>query len=112
MGRNEGTPGDDDVVEVSLEQKLNGETARIAWAELERTFARGDLVVVNPGLDLVAIAASMARNAAEDIAGMVDCGDIRRAEMEDARRWQQLDQVFWGVVVAPWVLVQEINEPG
>ena len=28
---------------------------------------------------------------------------------EDAKRWEQNKQTFWSVVVAPWVLVQEIH---
>src|SRR5690554_6148842 len=39
-----------------LRQHLNGETARIAWRELERHFARGAVVTVDPGLDLIDVA--------------------------------------------------------
>ena len=38
-----------------LSIRLNTETARISWQELERHFARGALLTVSPGLDLVEV---------------------------------------------------------
>ena len=39
--------------------RLNTETARIEWKELERHFARGVLLTVSPELDLVEVGAHM-----------------------------------------------------
>ena len=40
----------------ALKQQLNMETGRIAWPELQRHFARGVVIKVEPGLDLVEVA--------------------------------------------------------
>jgi hypothetical protein len=36
-------------------------------------------------------------------------GHIARAEMPDAEDWHARQPQFWVVVVAPWVLVQEVR---
>ncbi len=90
-----------------LRAKLNLETARLTWAELERPFARGVVVQVRPGNDLVEAALAMAENRAGQIESWLADGTLARPEMEDAHRWHGVSQMFWGVVVAPWVLVQE-----
>ncbi len=90
-----------------LRAKLNLETARLAWPELERHFARGVVVCVQPGFDLVEAALAMAENRAAAVEAWLADGTLARAGMDDAQRWHAAQQVFWGVVVAPWVLVQE-----
>ena len=96
-----------DVPEISTAQKLNLETAQIAWQELQRFFARGVVIVVDPELDLVATAVQCVENAATSIESLIESGQLRGAEMEDARRWHEQSANLWAVVVAPWVLVQE-----
>ena len=91
-----------------LRAKLNLETARLAWPELERHFARGVVVRVKPGFDLVEAALAVAENRAADVQAWLADGALARAAIEDAQRWHAAQQVFWGVVVAPFVLVQEI----
>ncbi|MCA1978302.1 MAG: DUF2288 domain-containing protein [Thiobacillus sp.] len=97
-----------------LRAKLNLETARLAWPELERHFARGVVVRVKPGFDLVEAALQVAENNAAAVQDWLADGTLARAEPDDARRWHAAQQVFWGVVVAPFVLVQEIasDTPG
>lgn len=91
-----------------LRAKLNLETARLGWPELERHFARGVVVRVQPGSDLVEAALAMAENRAAQVETWLADGTLARPDMEDAQRWHAAQQVFWGVVVAPFVLVQEI----
>ncbi len=90
-----------------LRAKLNLETARLAWPELERHFARGVVVRVKPGFDLVDAALQVAENNTGAVQAWLADGTLARPEIEDAQRWHAAQQVFWGVVVAPWVLVQE-----
>lgn len=96
-----------DEQEVELRGKLNSETARIAWPELERHFARGVVVVVAPGLDLVEVAHAMARDDSAALAAWMQAGQVARAEAEQALDWHARQAVFWAVVVAPWVVIQE-----
>ena len=92
---------------LSTEQKMNLETARIGWDALQRFFAKGVVVIVEPGTDLVKTAALCVDNDSGGIQEMIDRGAMRGAEIEDARRWNDDQAELWAVVVAPWVLVQE-----
>lgn len=98
--------------EIPLRDLLNAQTGRIAWRELARHFARGVVVCVAPGEDLVAVAECLVADRAEAIENLYADGRLHRAMDADARRWQQDDTEFWAVVVAPWVLVQESNAAG
>ncbi len=90
-----------------LRAKLNLETARIAWAELERPFARGAVIRVAPDMDLVDVALDVAENNAARIQAWLAEGRIARADLLDAEDWHTRQPGLWAVVVAPWVLVQE-----
>ena len=92
----------------SLFYKLNSETGKINWSELQRHFARGTVVVVDPDLDLVRIAGQISQNQEDTIKSLFDDGKIARATDLHAIRWNEKNQDFWAVVVAPWVIVQEI----
>ncbi|NTV88270.1 MAG: DUF2288 domain-containing protein [Burkholderiaceae bacterium] len=91
-----------------LRAKLNLETAPLAWPELERHFARGSVIKVAPGMDLVDAALQVAENNAATVQEWLEDGRIARAELADAEDWHARQPMFWTVVVAPWVLVQEV----
>lgn len=93
-----------------LRAKLNLETAQLQWPELERHFARGDVIKVAIGMDLVEAALHVAENNAATVQTWLAEGRIARADMSDAEDWHARQPMFWAVVVAPWVLVQEVVE--
>lgn len=86
---------------------LNAQTGRIAWPELARYFARGLVVCLARGEDLVAVAETLVGDEAAAIERLHEQGRLHRALDEDAVRWEKEGAEFWAVVVAPWVLVQE-----
>ena len=88
---------------------LNLETGRLAWAEAERHFARGVLVKVAAELDLVEVAAAMVEDDKTQFTRWLETGQVARADTEDALHWNDIQAEFWAVVVAPWVVVQEIG---
>ena len=90
-----------------LRAKLNLETAQLAWRELERHFARGSIIKIAPGMDLVDAALQVAENNAATVQVWLAEGRIARAELSDAEDWHARQPFFWTVVVAPWVLIQE-----
>ncbi|NOZ37316.1 MAG: DUF2288 domain-containing protein [Gammaproteobacteria bacterium] len=91
-----------------LQQKLNLESGQIDWSELQRHFARGAVIAVSPALDLVETAVKFSEDdRSSTIEVWLANGQIKRADDEHARHWNQNDTVFWAIVVAPWVLVQE-----
>jgi hypothetical protein len=91
-----------------LRAKLNLETAQLAWPELERHFARGSVIKVAIGTDLVNAALHVAENNTATVQEWLANGRITRAELSDAEDWHARQPMFWAVVVAPWVLVQEV----
>lgn len=94
----------------NLRSRLNAETGRLAWAELEPHFARGAVIRVSPELDLLEVAERIVRDDTAAVRTWLACGRLARADLEEARRWRARRASFWAVVTAPWVLVQEIPE--
>ena len=90
-----------------LRQKLNLETARISWAELEKHFARGVLITVSDKLDLVDVAVEFVNDNKEAIETWLADNQIIRVTDEQARQWGGTDPEIWAVVVAPWILIQQ-----
>lgn len=93
-----------------LRAKLIGETGKLEWPELERHFARGVVVAVNPGIDLIDVAMSMANDDKAAMEKWFEAGTVRRAEAADAEAWVKTQPLFWAVVIAPWVVIQEIDD--
>lgn len=93
--------------DIRVRDILNAQTGRLTWPELVRHFARGAVVVVAQGEDLVTVAESMVGDDQDVIKRLSEEGRLRRARDDDARCWDENNTRFWAVVVAPWVLVQE-----
>lgn len=101
-------PFDNDTLTgAELRAKLNLETGKLTWPELQRHFARGVVIVVEPALDLIEVAATFAEDNKSKTEQWIVMGQLRRASDADALRWQEQGTVFWAVVARPWVLVQE-----
>ena len=92
--------------EIPLDQKLNLETARINWHELQIHFARGICIYVAPGLDLINIAYNIATNKSAAIALLIQEGKISKVSDIMAQQYFDCNQAMWAVVVRPYVLVQ------
>lgn len=99
-----------DQPEPDLKTRLNLETGKLTWPELQTFFARGIVILVGPELDLLFTAEQLANDNAALIEQLIARGDIVRANDDHARKWLETDPVFWSVVVSPWVLIQEIPE--
>lgn len=91
----------------TLYAKLLGETATITWQELQPFFARGSVLCVASGLDLVGVAEALAEDVKERVGQWLASGELRRMDVAEAEDFQTRDPQLWAVVVAPWVLVQE-----
>lgn len=92
--------------------KLNQETARAAWKELQPFFARGQTVSVAGDLDLIDVAVAFARDQAERLQQWRQDGRVDAVSDDQAQAWLAADQDLWTVVVAPWVLVQPVLTRG
>jgi hypothetical protein len=94
-----------------LRAKINRETAKIPWKELQRFFAQGRVVFVSSELDLVEVAVGAADDRSAELESWMSDGKIATVTDEQARRWLELDALLWTVVVKPWVFIQEIDQP-
>lgn len=94
-----------------LRAKVNMETSRIHWKELQRFFASGVAVVVSPKLDLIEVAFQMHSDNKAQFEAWLTSGMIAKVSDEQAAVWLATDLEVWAVVVSPWVLIQEIAAP-
>ena len=86
--------------------KVNLETARIAWRELQRYFAGGSAIYVSSELDLVEVAYQISADNREQVKTWMETGQVARVTDEQALAWYETDADMWAVVVSPYVLVQ------
>lgn len=105
---NSDSPASSTETQPTLYEKLLGETARVSWPELERLFAAGRVLRVAASLDLIEAASAIAEDRAEDMKAWMAKDRVGLLDDETAQRWAgNADCDLWGVVVRPWVLVQE-----
>ncbi|TNF34742.1 MAG: DUF2288 domain-containing protein [Gammaproteobacteria bacterium] len=93
--------------EADERNKIIRETAPIAWEALLPHFARGDVVAVATGLDLVAVAEAISRDESAQVKDWLDSGQIGKVSDAQAQDWLARQVTVWAVVIKPWVLVQE-----
>ena len=94
-----------------LRTKLNLETSRMAWQELQRHFAAGIVVGVAADLDLVEVAVRIANDDKAAVAQWLAERRIGQVDDVQAADWLAQEAVLWTVVVKPWILVQ-LEKPG
>lgn len=93
-----------------IEQQINLETAQINWHELQRFFASGNAIAVDPTLDLTHVAAQIVADNAAQIKTWMDAGLVDAVKDTQAQSWYEQNALVWAVVIKPWVLVQPINQ--
>ena len=90
-----------------IKAKLNLETSRIHWQELQTYYARGQVVRVAPELDLLNVAAQLAADNKAQFEHWMSGGQVGEVAPDLARAWYDRNAELWAVVIAPWVLVQD-----
>ena len=89
--------------------KVNLETSRIAWKELQRFFASGVAIFVNAELDLVDVGYQFSQDNKQQVERWLLAGKIGKVSDEQAAAWLEADMEVWAVVVSPWVLMQQAD---
>ncbi len=92
-----------------IRARINLETAKIPWRELQRWFAAGKVLRVDAALDLVEVAVSIEQDDLEAVEAWTANGELCPVGDAEARRWIAEDALLWAVVVKPWVLVQSVE---
>lgn len=88
--------------------KINLETSKIAWKELQRFFAGGKALMISVDLDLVDVAFQISEDNVAQIQRWAAANKLAHVPDEQAREWAETDALVWAVVVSPWVLVQPV----
>jgi hypothetical protein len=88
-------------------EKVNLETSKIAWKELQRFFASGAAVFVASPLDLVDVACQFSIDNKSQVAQWLQNNQIALVSDQQALDWLESDTDVWAVVVKPWILVQK-----
>jgi hypothetical protein len=96
----------DPLKDQELHDKINSETARVRWSELERHFAHGAVVYVSEALDLVEVALRVAHDDKDTVTRWMNEGKVAKVSDVQAQTWQAADTLLWASVVSPFVLVQ------
>ncbi|MBT5222513.1 MAG: DUF2288 domain-containing protein [Gammaproteobacteria bacterium] len=86
--------------------KVNQETSKIAWPELQRFFAQGLAVNVAPELDLVEVADAFSKDDKPRVEQWMKKQLVHLVTDQQATLWFNNDAQMWAVVIKPWVLVQ------
>jgi hypothetical protein len=89
-----------------IRAKIVSETARITWLELQKFYAAGAVITVEPTLDLIDVAFAFSRDDKAAVAGWLASGHVGPTTEQQARQWFNDNTELWAVVISPWVLVQ------
>ncbi len=92
--------------DTDLRDKINRETARLAWSELQKHFAGGTVVFVSDELDLVDVALRISHDDKANIVQWMADGKIAKVSDQQAQEWLETDAELWTSVVSPFILVQ------
>ncbi|MBL4827349.1 MAG: DUF2288 domain-containing protein [Spongiibacteraceae bacterium] len=91
-----------------LKSELNRQTSKITWEELQRFYASGSVIGVAKGLDLIDVACEFSLDNKAVVEQWLKEGCVYRVEDQQAAQWCEQKTAHWAVVVAPWVLIQEV----
>lgn len=94
----------------SMLQKLHSETALMHWIDLQRFFAQGKVLYIDKPLNLVETAVLFANDDAQSLEPLISSEQVSAPSNDQARAWFATNAELWTVVVAPYVLVQEVSE--
>jgi len=86
---------------------LHAETAAIEWKDLERFFAKGNLLRVSSQLDLVDAALEIANDNGACIEKWMTDKRLASVSNDEALLWSEGNTELWSVIVLPWILVQQ-----
>ncbi|MGH8853866.1 MAG: DUF2288 domain-containing protein [Telluria sp.] len=95
--------------DTELHDKINRETGRLKWSELDRHFASGSVIFVSEELDLVDVALRVAHDDKHSIVKWMAAGTVARVTDLQAQTWAAADATLWASVVSPFVLVQPVK---
>lgn len=95
--------------DAELTQRLNGETAKIEWHQLQKHYASGNVLLINQDYDLIKVAMAMHRDDTEQIKQWLEKSVVAEVSDSQAQSWYDEDSLVWALVIPPFILVQEVS---
>ena len=90
----------------TTDEKIAQYTGEVPWSYLRPHCLKGNLLWVDPSLDLAAVARAFASDETLTVAEWLGRGDLVRVGDLHAAQWEGTDKLFTAVVVTPFVLFQ------
>ena len=87
--------------------RLNRETAKIEWHQLQKHYAFGSVISVAPGFDLIKVAIALHRDDTTQVKQWLSEKLVTKVNDTQAQRWYDEKTSVWALVIPPFVLVQE-----
>ena len=87
--------------------RLNGETAKIEWHQLQKHYASGSVISVAPSFDLIKVAIALHRDDTTQVKQWLAEKLVTEVNDTQAQRWYDEKTSVWALVIPPFVLVQE-----
>lgn len=87
-------------------ERINRETAKIAWHDLQTFFASGKVIHVDTSTDLVEAALDISLDNAEQVKSLMESGKLGLVSDDQAHQWYEDKAQVWAVVIKPWIVVQ------
>ena len=91
----------------ALIARLNSETAKISWQELQKHYASGNVLGVAAGADLTKVAIALNEDNATQVQSWLSDKSVFEVTDEQAMEWFESKTILWALVIPPFVLVQE-----
>ncbi len=96
-----------DVTDVTERQalvaRLNSETAKISWLELQKHYASGNVLGVAAGADLIKVAIALNEDNATLIQTWLSDKSVFEVTDRQAMEWFENQTILWALVIPPFV---------
>lgn len=89
--------------------RLNGETAKIEWHQLQKHYATGSVIAVEIGFDLIKVAIALHQDDTAQVKRWLTEGLLSEVSDKQAQAWYDQKSLVWALVIPPFVLVQEVK---
>ena len=90
--------------------RLNGETAKINWHELQKHYALGNVLAVSEGGDLIQVAIALHKDNSAQIQQWLNEKVVLEVSDQQALTWYESSATVWALVIPPFILVQAVSE--
>ena len=95
-----------------LKTRLNSETAKISWHDLQKHYAAGNVMAVSGNVDLIQVAVAFHQDDRGQVESWLANSTLFEVDDQQALVWHTNNTEHWAVVIPPFVLVQEVKPKG